>query len=136
MKGRQKQMKADFRVEAIGQIHVGVQDIARAVGFYRDVLGMPLLFEVPEQGMAFFDCGGIRLYLSAEQSDEFPSHPLIYYRVADIDEAYRALRAREVDFEREPHMVHRTPEYELWMAGFRDPEGNFIHLMSEVSPAA
>jgi catechol 2,3-dioxygenase-like lactoylglutathione lyase family enzyme len=106
------------------------------VAFYRDVLGMPLLFEVPEQDMAFFDCGGIRLYLSADQADEFPSNPLIYYRVADIDVAYRALRAHEVEFEREPHVVHRTPEYELWMAGFRDPEGNFIHLMSEVAPAA
>ena len=127
-------MKPEFRVEAIGQIHIGVKDIDRAVGFYRDVLGMPLLFEVPEQQMAFFDCGGIRLYLSADQSDEFPSNPLIYYRVADIDEAYKAIGAHGVEFRREPHVVHRTEEYELWMAGFFDPEGNFIHLMSEVSP--
>lgn len=128
-------MKQEFRVEAIGQIHIGVHDIARAVGFYRDVLGMPPLFEVPEQQMAFFDCGGVRLYLSADQSDEFPSNPLIYYRVADIDEAYRAIRAHGVEFRREPHVVHRTGDYELWMCGFHDPEGNFIHLMSEVTPA-
>lgn len=128
-------MKVPFTVEAIGQIHIGVEDIARAVAFYRDVLGMPLLFEVPEQGMAFFDCGGVRLYLSADQSDEFPSNPLIYYRVSDMDEAYRHLAAQGVAFEREPHVVHRTEGYELWMTGFRDPEGNFIHLMSEVSGA-
>lgn len=128
--------ESDFRLEAIGQIHIGVTDIGRAVRFYRDVLGMPLLFEVPDQDMAFFDCGGIRLYLSADQSEEFPSNPLIYYRVADISEARDVLRARGVEFESEPHVVHRTPEYELWLAGFRDPEGNFIHVMSEVSPAA
>ena len=128
-------MKPEFSVGAIGQIHIGVKDITRAVGFYRDVLGMPLLFEVPEQQMAFFDCGGIRLYLSADQSDEFPSNPLIYYRVADINEAYTALTSHGVEFLREPHVVHRTEDYELWMAGFHDPEGNFIHLMSEVSPA-
>ena len=51
-------MKPGFKIEAIGQIHIGVKDIARAVGFYRDVLGMPLLFEVLEQQMAFFDCNG------------------------------------------------------------------------------
>ena len=128
-------MKPDFRIEAIGQIHIGVSDIGRAIAFYRDVLGMPLMFGVPEQQMAFFDCGGVRLYLSADQSDEFPSNPLIYYRVADMNEAYESIRAHGVEFEREPHVVHRTEDYELWMTGFRDPEGNFIHLMSEVSPA-
>ncbi|NIP17981.1 MAG: glyoxalase/bleomycin resistance/dioxygenase family protein [Xanthomonadales bacterium] len=127
-------MKPEFSVGAVGQVHIGVKDIGRAVAFYRDVLGLPLLFEVPEQGMAFFDCGGVRLYLSADQSDEFPSNPLIYYRVTDIDEAYRAISAHGVEFRREPHVVHRTADYELWMAGFFDPEGNFIHLMSEVSP--
>jgi predicted enzyme related to lactoylglutathione lyase len=127
-------MKRDFRIEAIGQIHIGVQDIQRAVGFYRDVLGMPLLFEVPGQDMAFFDCGGIRLYLSADQSDEFPSNPLIYYRVADINEAYESISSQGVEFLREPHVVHRTEDSELWIAGFHDPEGNFIHLMSEVAP--
>jgi predicted enzyme related to lactoylglutathione lyase len=121
-----------FRIDGVGQIHVGVRDIQRAVGFYRDVLGLPLLFEVPEQGMAFFDCGGVRLYLSTDQSAEFPSNPLIYYRVADIDAACRAIAASGVELHREPHVVHRTGEHELWMAGFHDPEGNFIHLMAEM----
>lgn len=124
-------MRDDFRLEAIGQIHIGVKDIRRAVAFYRDILGLQLLFEVPQQKMAFFDCGGIRLYLSEDESAEFPSHPLLYYRVADINEAYQAISAHGVIFEREPHVVHRTEQYELWMAGFRDPEGNFIHLMDE-----
>ena len=120
-------------MESIGQIHIGVKDIKRAVEFYRDVLGMALLFEVPEQQMAFFDCGGIRLYLSADQVDEFPSNPLIYYNVADINEAFKSISGHGVEFKREPHIVHRTETYELWMAGFFDPEGNFIHLMNEAS---
>ena len=124
-------MNDEFRLESIGQIHIGVKEIQRAVAFYRDVLGMPLLFEVPEQQMAFFDCGGIRLYLSADQLEDFPSNPLIYYNVSDINEAYKSISGHGVSFEREPHIVHSTPEYDLWMAGFRDPEGNFIHLMNE-----
>ena len=40
----------------IGQIHVSVGDVDRGVAFYRDVLGVPFLFRVPGQPMAFFDC--------------------------------------------------------------------------------
>jgi predicted enzyme related to lactoylglutathione lyase len=125
-----------FKLEAIGQIHIGVKDIGRATAFYRDVLGMPLLFEVPEQKMAFFDCGGIRLYLSADQSDEFPSNPLIYYNVADMNEAFESISQHGVEFKREPHIVHRTETYDLWMAGFHDPKGTFIHLMNEAPVSA
>ena len=128
-------MSNDFSLESIGQIHIGVTDIKRAVAFYRDVLGMKLLFEVAEQQMAFLDCGGVRLYLSADQLEDFPSNPLIYYRVSDINQAFEAISGAGVEFEREPHIVHRTPDYDLWMAGFRDPEGNFIHLMNEAPPS-
>lgn len=131
-----KRVVSEFQLESIGQIHIGVSDIDRAVAFYRDVLGMTLLFEVPDQQMAFFDCGGIRLYLSADQIEDFPSNPLIYYRVADMAEAHKSLSSRGVEFEAEPHIVHRTPDYDLWMTGFRDPEGNFIHLMCEAPPSA
>ena len=123
-------MSDGIGVQGVGQVHVPVQDIDRAVAFYRDVLGLSLLFEVPEQSMAFFDCGGVRLYLSQDASEAFPSHPLLYYRVEDVRKTCEALGDR-VALEREPHVVHRTPEHELWMAGFRDSEGNFIHLMSE-----
>ena len=129
-------MTDPFSVGPIGQVHIGARDISRAVGFYRDVLGLPLLFEVPEQKMAFFDCNGVRLYLSEDQSDEFPSNPLLYYQVADMEEAYRSISKAGVEFVREPHVVHKTESYELWMAGFHDPEGNFIHLMHEASVSA
>ena len=56
-------MSSEFQLGAIGQIHIGVTDIHRAVAFYRDILGMTLLFEVPDQQMAFFDCGGISVFV-------------------------------------------------------------------------
>ncbi len=128
-------MSDEFRLDSIGQIHITVNDIGRAVAFYRDTLGMELLFEVPGQSMAFFDCGGIRLYLGQAESDGFRSSPLIYYRVGDIHAACETLEARGVLFEGAPHVVHRTATHELWLAAFRDPEGHFIHLMSEVETA-
>ena len=50
-----------------------MDDLDRAVGFYADVLGLPLLFRVPP-GLAFFDCGGIRLMLSRLEAPEGASH--------------------------------------------------------------
>jgi predicted enzyme related to lactoylglutathione lyase len=119
----------------IGQIHVSVSDVGRSVAFYRDVLGIPLLFEVPEQSMAFFDCGGVRLYLGLPESAEFRSTSLLYFVVQDIDEAYSTLRDRGAGFDGPPHLIHRTEASELWMAFFRDPDANHLALMAEV-PAA
>ena len=124
-------MSSDFKLDVIGQIHISVQDLSRAVAFYRDVLGMTLLFEVSGQQMAFFDCGGIRLYLGKPETPDFHSSPVIYYRVDEIDEAHSALAARGVEFEGAPHIVHKTEDMELWMAGFRDPDDNYLCLMSE-----
>ncbi len=125
-------MATDLRINAIGQIHISVNDVPRAVAFYRDVLGMKLLFEVAGQPMAFFDCGGVRLYLRKPENPEFRSSPLIYYRVESIREAYATLRQRGVDFAREPHVVHRTEDSELWLVGFKDPDGNNACLMCEL----
>jgi catechol 2,3-dioxygenase-like lactoylglutathione lyase family enzyme len=115
----------------IGQIHVSVADVDRSVAFYRDVLKIPYLFEVPGQSMAFFDCGGVRLYLGTPESDEFRSNPLLYFSVPDADEAHAALEQRGVRFLGPPHVVHRTESTELWMAFFRDPDENQLAIMAE-----
>ena len=118
-------------LSTIGQIAVNVHELKRAVAFYRDILGMRFLFEVPK--MAFFDCGGIRLMLGEPESPEF-DHPssIIYYRVEDIHQTFETLKSRGVAFESAPHLVAKLPDHELWMAFFRDPEKNMLALMSEV----
>ena len=122
-----------FGLDDIGQIHISVGDVGRAVAFYRDVLGMQLLFKVPGQPMAFFMCGNVRIYLGRPETDAFRSNPVIYYRVDDVERAVETLRGRGVEFEADAHVVHRDANHELWMAGFRDPDGNYISLMNEVS---
>jgi methylmalonyl-CoA/ethylmalonyl-CoA epimerase len=116
----------------IGQISINVHDLGRATAFYRDVLGMKFLFEVPK--MAFFDCGGVRLMLGLAETAEF-DHPasVMYYTVGDIESTHRALMSRGVKFEAAPHIIARMPSHDLWMAFFRDPEGNLLALMSEVT---
>jgi catechol 2,3-dioxygenase-like lactoylglutathione lyase family enzyme len=115
----------------IGQIHVSCTDMERSVAFYRDALGIPLLFEVPGQPMAFFDCGGVRLYLGQPETPEFRSQPVLYFRVDDLDEAYAALKDRGVSFVEEPHIIARMEDHELWMIFFKDPDGTNLALMSE-----
>lgn len=121
----------------IGQIFVNAHDLDRAIGFYRDTLGMKFLFQAPP-AMAFFDCNGIRLMLGVPDRPELV-HPasIIYYKVADIEATYESLNSRGVEFVIKPHLVARLPDYDLWLADFRDSEGNLLALMSEVPrPAA
>jgi methylmalonyl-CoA/ethylmalonyl-CoA epimerase len=118
-------------LDRIGQIAINVRDVARAVQFYRDTLGLRFLFEVPK--LAFLDCGGVRLMLSLPESKEF-DHPgsVLYYKVADINASHAALKARGVEFIDEPHLIARMPDHDLWMVFLHDTEGNTLALMSEV----
>ena len=119
-------------LDKIGQIAINVKDIGRAVQFYRDTLGMKFLFEVPN--LAFFDCGGVRLMLGVAEKPEF-DHPgsVLYYKVSDINAAYEALRKRGVSFIDQPHLIAKLADHDLWMVFLKDPEGNTLALMSEVS---
>lgn len=117
--------------DSIGQIHISVGDVDRAVTWYRDVLGLEFLFQVPGQPMAFFNCGGVRLYLGRPENETFRSRPVLYYRVEDIDGSVASIAGRGGEFFDQPHVVHRDGTQELWMAGLRDPEGNPVILMEE-----
>ncbi|HUE97139.1 MAG TPA: VOC family protein [Longimicrobiaceae bacterium] len=121
-----------FALREIGQIAVPVADLDRAIAFYGDVLGMHFLFRAPP-GLAFFDCGGIRLMLNVpEGGEDSADGPVIYYRVANLPAAVEALRARGARFESDPQLIARLPDHELWMAFLEDPDGNLLGLMSEV----
>lgn len=119
-----------FSVEQIGQICISVSDIDRATAFYRDVLGLPLLFAAGS--MSFFQAGSVRLMLSLPDRPEFePPGSILYYKVADLDSAFATLSARGAKVEAPPRLIARMPDHELWMAAFRDSEGNFFELMHE-----
>jgi catechol 2,3-dioxygenase-like lactoylglutathione lyase family enzyme len=120
-----------FGLKRIGQIGVNVRDLDRAVAFYRDNLGMRLLFRTP--ALAFFNCNGVRLMLSLPEQASF-DHPssILYFTVDDLRMAYRTLAARGVPFIDEPHLIAKMPDHELWMAFFTDTEGNTHGLMCEV----
>lgn len=122
-------------ITGLGQIAVNVKDVERAAAFYQDVLGLKLLFKAPP-GLAFFDCGGVRLMLDRAEKPEFDHlSSILYFSVPDIQAAFGKLKDCGVRFEDEPHVIARMPAHDLWMTFFRDPEGNLMALISEVARA-
>lgn len=117
-------------LNAIGQIARVVHNLEAAVDFYRNALGMKVMFQAP--GLAFFDCAGVRLMLTMPSPDFDQPNSVLYFRVDDLHAAHDALRARGVHIERGPHLVARLPDHELWMVFFRDNEDEMLALMSEV----
>ena len=120
-------------ITRIGQIAINAKDVNRAAAFYQDVLGLKLLFRAPG-GLAFFDCGGVRLMLDRAEKPEF-DHPssILYFTVPDIQAAYGKLKESGARFEDQPHLIARMPSHDLWMTFFRDSEENLLALMSEVA---
>ena len=119
------------KLSTIGQIAMVVKDVPRAVAFYRDVLGMKFLFQAPPK-LAFFDCGGVRLMLTRACGEGV--------RPSGLDPLLQGGRHRRgacgsqgkgVDFRDAPHLIAKMPDHELWMAFFRDGEGNTLALMHE-----
>jgi len=120
-----------MNLSRIEQIAIPVRDLARATAFYRDVLGMKLLFEVPPT-LAFFDCEGLRLALSTASDPMYdPPGSIVYYRVADIEAAHAELEGKNVEFLQGPHKIAELGDIESWMTFFEDPESNTLAITSE-----
>ena len=121
-------------ITGIGQISIIAHDLPRATAFYRDILGLPLLFTAGN--MAFFGCGGVRLMLGPASSPDL-DHPssILYFKVSDIDAAHRRLVEMDVEIVAPPRLIAPMKAYDLWMVGFRDSENNIMQLMSEVPRA-
>ncbi len=116
----------------LGQISRSVADIAAAETFWRDLLRVPHLYTFGN--LAFFDCEGTRLMLSAESGQQEQAS-VLYFSVPDIAISHAELSARGVNFLGAPHMIHRHADgMEEWMAFFSDNEGRPLAIMSQVKP--
>jgi predicted enzyme related to lactoylglutathione lyase len=123
---------ANTALMRVKQIAVVAKDVERATAFYRDVLGLQLLFQAGQ--LSFLDCGGVRFMLTKAPDDPQYEHPgsLIYFEVADLQATFERLRTAGVKFVDTPHLVGRTSTHEAWMTVFCDSEDNQLALMSEI----
>jgi DNA-binding CsgD family transcriptional regulator/catechol 2,3-dioxygenase-like lactoylglutathione lyase family enzyme len=129
-------MQQQLRLGPLGQIARHVTDVAHAVEWYGSVLGLEHLYTFGD--LAFFDCGGVRLFLSTDGGDDAGRRPaaepsVLYFRVPDIHAAYKQLSDRGVTFRGAPHLIHKHESgVEEWMAFFDDPDGHPLAIMTQV----
>ena len=118
-------------IEGLGQVALTVGDMERSVAFYRDVVGLRLLF-APAPTLSFLAIGDVRLMLSVPEGTFVPGgSTVLYLRVADIESEHAAMTYRGATFVDAPHLVARMPDHELWMCFLKDPDGHLLGLMSE-----
>ena len=118
---------------ALAQVALAVGDLPRAVAFYRDVLGLPLMFET--NGMAFFQLGNLRLMIGRREPGGPTLGPgVIYFDAPDLPELGAELEARGLVFRGPAETLQRTAEGELQLRFAPDPDGNMIGLMGVVRP--
>ena len=105
-----------------------MDDLDRAVAFYCDVLGLPLVGRFDPPGLAFFDLGDTRLLLETGA----PS-ALLYLRVDDPASALERLRSCGVSVEQDAHVIFADTDGQFGPAGenevmgfFRDSEQNLV----------
>jgi len=127
-------MGEGLQLGPVGQIARRVKDIAAARQWYGEVLGLKHLYSFGD--LAFFDCGGTRLFLSQDASVEQPES-ILYFRVPDIRGAQATLSSRGIEFTHAAHMIHRHEDgTEEWMAFFKDNDGRPLGIMSQVAASA
>ncbi|MGH2508309.1 MAG: VOC family protein [Ktedonobacteraceae bacterium] len=115
----------------IGQIAITVSDVAKALTFYRDVLGLKFLFS-PNTNLAFLAAGPVRIMLSTPQgSGQAGANSILYFKVTDIAAVYAGMVKRGATSERPPHLIVNMPDHELWIGFLRDPDSNLVGLMEE-----
>lgn len=115
---------------SLGQVSRTARDLEATADWFRDVVGLAELMRFPNA--AFFDCGGVRLYLSAAAAGP---NAILYFLVPDIAAEIERLKAAGVVILSAPHRIHVHPDgREEWMAFFADPDGGSLGLMSVVAP--
>ncbi|HZD58112.1 MAG TPA: VOC family protein [Anaerolineales bacterium] len=117
-------------LKRIGQVSLTVDDVDVAERFYQDTLGLRKLYRFGD--LVFFDCAGVRLFISKPETGSFsPASSVLYFRTPDIRVAVHEMTAKGVSFIDEPHVVAEMADHDLWMAFFKDPAGNTLALMHE-----
>lgn len=116
-------------ITQLGLVTVIVSNLARAQRFYRDKLGLRMIFYNRKHKWLTFDCGRATLSLTVpwnRRSKKLVGAKTgISFFVDDIQATYQALKKKAVKF-------HLAPRKEQWggtLANFEDPDGNQFFLV-------
>ncbi len=112
-------------VTGLDLVFYWVTDMDRAVGFYRDMLGLPLTRR-DGGNWAEFDSGGRRFALHGvgEGQSVTPGGATAVFSVDDLDQSKQRLSVQGVSFDHEGDVQGYAR-----FASCRDPDGNTIQLI-------
>lgn len=114
---------------SLGQVSRTTHNLPAMADWLRDVAGLSEVMRF--ESAAFFDRGGVRLYLSVGDP---ANNSILYFRVGDIEAEVEKLRAKGVTIRSAPHRIHVHDDgTEEWMAFLNDPDGGHLGLMSVIS---
>lgn len=113
-------------------VPVPATDLARAVAFYGETLGLPCSAHRPERGFAEFETGNLTLSIISPATMGMEHHVnrnAIALHVEDIESARATLEERGVAF-----MGDTFDTGVCHMAFFADPDGNALMLHHRYAP--
>ena len=114
-------------LKGFAQVGLAAAEPAKLSAYYRDTLGLSVLFEV--SGMSFFSVGGVRLMIGPAQGAK-PGDKILYFEPEDFSAAETALEQRGVKFPHAANVLQRdNAGRELALRPFADPEGNLLAIM-------
>ena len=132
------------RITSLFEAHLPVADVARAVGFYRDVVGLETAYEDAERGVAFLwlgDSGAAMLGLWSLGTAPMGIRLHVAF-AAELDEVLRAPTAlaaagvTPLDFfrgeAREPSVIGWMPAAAVY---FHDPDGHMLEYLAMLDDA-
>jgi ribosomal protein S18 acetylase RimI-like enzyme len=126
------------------EAHLAVRDVDASAAFYRDVVGLPVAFRVPERGAAFMWVGRpgesmLGLWSLGSAPMGITSHVAFAATLADVLGACDALRGRGVmprsffgDETTEPSVIGWMPAAAVY---FRDPDGHELEYLAMLDDA-
>lgn len=114
------------------QVAATTKDLAGARSFYRDSLGLRLLFEA--NGMLFFDVDGSRLMIAEDKDRQHTPRPssILYFHTSDFAQALVRLRMSGARLVGGVERVDVTLAGTLTLQQFEDPDGNMLEIMGVV----
>jgi catechol 2,3-dioxygenase-like lactoylglutathione lyase family enzyme len=120
----------------IDYVMIGVSDMDKSVGFYKDTLGMPLKYKTNEWTEFQTGATTLALHLSkpriisaAPQREMVAGTSTIGFTVSDLDKTYQKLKAKNVRFVMEPKMREQEG---IKLAVCLDPDGLEISISETV----
>jgi catechol 2,3-dioxygenase-like lactoylglutathione lyase family enzyme len=121
-------MAEPIQLSHIIAVMLGVRDLAPALAFYKDKLGLKVIMQEPS--LALLQCGTVMLGLSrghVNLAAHVAGATEVVFGVDNVRAAHKALGAQGIAFMTEPRQATPTD----WVAHFKDPDG---HLLSIFGP--